>query len=151
MFHTRAVLALALPLAGLLMWPAGAHAQSRGGRSSTPAPRNVHGNSARSTRPQHLYAITRTDRQQGRTSIYKFGVSGGRTRQGQARPYSERAGTQVRRLNRDPQATQGGRYSYGQRVIGRAGDRATILNQERNAVRRHQQQRGGRPPGNIRP
>jgi hypothetical protein len=129
-------------------WAGAGRGGSRGGGGSG-ARGSPHGNSRLSTRPQVLYGIFRTDNRTGRTTIEKLGVSGGRTIAGPRRLYSVRAVSQARARNRDPQANDNARYSS--RILGRANDRNTILQMERNAVQRHLQARGARPPRNLRP
>ncbi len=110
---------------------------AKGGRASrppSPAQAKPHGNSAASTKPQHLYAITKRLKEGTKTKIAKFGISGGaEVMRGGARPKSARAEWQVKKLN----AVENSKYVYSSRIIDRAPNRRSALFMERQAVTRH--------------
>lgn len=107
----------------------------------------MHGNSAASERPQHVYEILRTDAH-GNTDVYKYGVSGDRVN---ASGGSARAERQVSALNR----ASGGQYTYRSSIVADIpagpGARAKALALERFLVYQHRDMTGAKPPGNIRP
>lgn len=124
--------------------------------------RAAHGNSAKSNKPQHLYGIFRTERrpngQTGKTTLHKYGVSGGTTRSGAARESSYRALRQVRQMNQAA-AAKGEPATYSTRVLrqvpsqpaGKPTAREVILRAERKVVADAKKARGTKPVGNIRP
>lgn len=134
------------------------------------APR-VNGNSKSSNSKQHVYGIFRTNKSTGKTTLYKFGISGGKTRTGDSirairstktlakgRTYSNRALQQVSRLNRAA-ANSGQGYTYSTRVLRRVVTQPTnrptarqkALAIEKQLVTSYAGTRGVPPKGNLLP
>src|SRR5690606_38952229 len=111
----------------------------------------VHGNSLKSTKPQHIYVIIRTDAL-GRSEVFKYGISGGRIRR-DGRSY--RAEHQVRNLNRWRTGGFNRQWTYKSFVIEHIprgpGARARAVQRERELVYTHQEHFGHKPEGNIYP
>lgn len=131
----------------------------------------VNGNSLASNKPQHLYGIFRTDTQTGKTTLHKFGISGGRTRTGSQLPvakqrkslspgrdYSNRGQKQVDSLNRQAQR-RGQPVKYSTRILkripsqpsGQPTARQSITFQEKQAVTKYTAKSGRQPQGNTLP
>jgi hypothetical protein len=136
-----------------------------------PAAPRVQGNSLSSNKPQHLYGIFGTNTNSGKTTLHKFGVSGGTTRSGSQLPpsmqrstlaptrdYSNRALRQVRQLNKQAQAT-GQPMKYSTRSLQRVPSqpsgsftaRQAIVAAEKQAVTNHAVNRSSIPKGNALP
>lgn len=131
----------------------------------------VQGNSLSSNKPQHLYGIFGTNTNTGKTSLHKFGVSGGTSRSGSQLPksmqrstlaptrdYSNRAVQQVKQLNKQAQAT-GQPMKYSTRTLqripsrpsGTSTARQAIVAAEKQAVTKYAVNRGSVPKGNSLP
>ncbi len=92
---------------------------------------------------QHLYQIDVLDTTTGATDVFKYGVSGGKTL---SSGLSQRAETQVRRLNR-----KGGNLIYSSQIIDYARNRRHILKLERDSVTKYFLEHGFKPRGNPHP
>jgi len=138
-------------------------------RPTTPA--RVQGNSMSSNKPQHMYGIFGTNLNSGKTTLQKFGVSGGTSRSGSQLPpsmqrstlaptrdYSNRALQQVKQLNKQAQST-GQPMKYSTRTLQRvpsqpsstSSARKSIVFAEKQAVTKHSANRGSVPAGNALP
>ena len=138
-------------------------------RSTIPA--RVQGNSLSSNKPQHLYGILGTNTNTGKTTLHKYGVSGGTSRSGSQLPssmqrsslaptrdYSNRALQQVNQLNKQAQAT-GQSMKYSTRTLQSVPSqpsvsptaRQSIVAAEKQAVTKHSVNRGSAPAGNALP
>jgi hypothetical protein len=144
-------------------------APSAAARSTTPA--HVQGNSLSSNKPQHLYGIFGTNTNTGKTTLHKFGVSGGTSRSGSQLPspmqrstlsptrdYSNRALQQVNQLNKQAQTT-GQPIKYSTRNLQSLSSqssisstaRQSIIAAEKQAVTKFSVNRGDKPVGNALP
>lgn len=144
-------------------------ASSTVAKATTPA--RVQGNSLSSNKPQHMYGIFGTNTNSGKTTLQKFGVSGGTSRSGSQLPpsmqrstlaptrdYSNRALQQVKQLNKQAQAT-GQPMKYSTRTLQRvpsqpsptSSARKSIVFAEKQAVTKHSANRGSVPAGNALP
>ena len=131
----------------------------------------LQGNSLSSNKPQHMYGIFGTNTNTGKTTLHKFGVSGGTSRSGSQLPssmqrsalapkrdYSNRALQQVKQLNKQAQAT-GQPMKYSTRTLQRvpsqpssiSSARKSIVFAEKQAVTKHCVNRGSVPAGNALP
>lgn len=136
-----------------------------------PATPRVQGNSLSSNKPQQLYGIFGTNTNTGKTSLYKYGVSGGASSSGgqlpssmqrsqlaPSRDYSNRALQQVKQLNKQAQAT-GQPMKYSTRTLqrvpsqpsGSSTARQSVIAAEKQAVTKHTVNRGSVPAGNTLP
>lgn len=137
---------------------------------ATATPR-LQGNSLSSNKPQHLYGIFGTNTNTGKTSLHKFGVSGGTSRSGSQLPssmkrstlaptrdYSNRALLQVKQLNKQARA-KGEPMTYSTRTLQRvpsqpsstSSARKSIVFAEKQAVTKYSANRGSKPVGNNLP
>ncbi|MEO1528204.1 MAG: hypothetical protein AAFX06_22465 [Planctomycetota bacterium] len=133
--------------------------------------RAIQGNSLKSNKPQHLYGIFKTNTKSGKTSLHKFGISGGPTKSGAkiptairknklaaGRDYSSRAISQVSKLNKQAAAKKAP-VKYSTRVLkripsqpaGKSTSRQLVVAAEKQAVTKHAVNRGVSPKGNSRP
>lgn len=136
----------------------------------TTTPR-VQGNSLSSNKPQQLYGIFGTNTNTGKTSLHKYGVSGGTSKSGSqlpssmqrsqlapSRDYSNRALQQVKQLNKQAQST-GQSMKYSTRTLqrvptqpsGSSTARQSVIAAEKQAVTKHTVNRGSAPTGNTLP
>lgn len=132
----------------------------------------LQGNSLSSNKPQHMYGIFGRKTDAGKTTLHKFGVSGGSSRSGSQLPssmkrstlaptrdYSNRALRQVKQLNKQAQAT-GQPMKYSTRTLQRipsqptsstSSARKSIVFAEKQAVTKYLANRGSTPAGNKLP
>ena len=117
-------------------------------RSSTASkPRTIHGNAIASEKPTDLYSIAQ-HRSGGRTSVYKNGVSSGRTSKNTNVPY--RAVSQVNQLNAAAQKA-GEKVTFSARKLATYDNRRLGLAAERQLTTKWDLKTGKRPPGNVLP
>jgi hypothetical protein len=110
---------------------------------------NVCGNSALSPNPQHVYEISRTNVATGSIDVFKYGISGTKTRLVNALGLSVRAERQVAALAR----AAGGKWTYSSSIIqsipGGAGARGVALAAEKQFVYAYKALDGFKPVGNL--